>query len=89
MAKGIRCDYNESEHRGVESWRGGASVDESFSQSNTNADPNVISTMDYEPVNAGLEDWMLGNPHHNMDGVDGGEIDGKIAYSPHYTTCAS
>lgn len=63
MSKGIRCEYNEQEHRSVESWRGG-SIDESFNQANGGGmtDAGRANEMVFDPGNgAGLEDWMLGN----------------------------
>ncbi|PVH75036.1 hypothetical protein DL98DRAFT_467018 [Cadophora sp. DSE1049] len=52
VSKGIRCDYNEQEHRSVESWRGG-SIDESFNQGNSGGmtDAGRENEMDYDPGN--------------------------------------
>ncbi|KAK0101287.1 hypothetical protein ONS95_006464 [Cadophora gregata] len=66
VSKGIRCDYNEQEHRNVESWRGG-SIDENIIPGNNSAmtDAGRTSDMTFDAGNgAGLEDWMLGNAHN-------------------------
>ncbi|KAH7395988.1 hypothetical protein BKA64DRAFT_74400 [Cadophora sp. MPI-SDFR-AT-0126] len=77
VSKGIRCDYNEQEHRSVESWRGG-SIDDSFTQGNGGGMTDVVraNAMDYDSGNgAELEDWMLGNAQNVHGQVGSSSMD--------------
>lgn len=71
VTKGIRCTYNESEHRGVESWRAGSSIDDSLLQGSITEEPNDCSEMDDLPVGNDVADqWVSANSQPASGNID-------------------